>query len=269
MVEAWLAGTFGLLLGSFLNVAIFRLPRDMSVAWPRRSFCGSCNTPVAAYDNLPVLSWLLLRGRCRRCRAPIPWRYPLVELLTALALFFAVAQLGWTIAAARVAVFSCLLLVLLFTDLETFLLPDEITLGGTVVGWVFAMAAPWPAGLVALLLPQERLPAGESLADSVIGGLFPAAVLWSIGALYARVRHREGLGFGDVKMLLLLGAFLGLEGALLTMIVASVTGALFGLALVVFRGKDAALTELPFGTFLALAGLAVAHGGKWLAAWLP
>ena len=260
-VAAILAALAGLLIGSFLNVCIYRLPRDFSTAYPRRSFCPACGTQVAWYDNLPVLSWLLLGRRCRHCRARISARYALVELLTAAAFGSALLQHGTGPEALRLALFSAVMIVLLFTDLETYILPDEITVGGAVVGWVLATLWPPPPGLITLFLPTDRLPAGEGLLVSVLGGLIPAAMLWSIGAAYERLRGREGLGFGDVKMMLTLGAFVGLEGTLLTVAVASIMGSLVGLVRVVGRGRAAMLDELPLGSFLALAGLILAHLG--------
>lgn len=257
-VELAMAALIGLLIGSFLNVCIYRWPRDLSVVAPR-SFCPVCNRVVAWYDNIPVLSFLLLRGACRNCRTGIPWRYPLVELATGILFAWSVARNGFTGEALRLSLFSAFLIVLLVSDLETRILPDEITLGGTVIGWAFALLLPRPGGLIGYFLPADRLPAGESLLAAVAGGVIPAVLLWSVGALYARIRGREGLGFGDVKMMLLLGAFLGLEGTLETAMLAGVGGSLLGLLLLGRRGRDAALIELPFGTFLATAALAVVH----------
>ncbi|MCX6593600.1 MAG: prepilin peptidase [Acidobacteria bacterium] len=255
------AGLIGLLIGSFLNVCIYRLPRDLSTAYPRRSFCPHCGKTVAWYDNIPVLSWLLLRGRCRACGAGISIRYALVELLTAATFVSAYWQHGASGEALRLALFSAVLIVLLFTDMETYILPDEFTLGGAAAGWVMATLWPPPPGLITLFLPMDRLPAGEGLAASVLGGLIPAGMIWSIGAAYERLRGREGLGFGDVKMMLTLGAFAGLEGTLLTVAVASVLGSLVGMVRVVTRGRTAMLDELPLGSFLAFAGLLLAHLG--------
>ncbi len=259
-MEALLAALAGLLIGSFLNVCIYRLPRDLSVVSPR-SFCPACGTPVAAYDNIPVVSYLLLGGKCRNCGSRIFWRNPLVELLTAASFVSAVSQYGLTGAALRLAVFSALLIVLGFTDMEDRILPDEVTLGGAVVGWFLALAYPMPAGIVAIFLPVDRTSAGESLAGAVLGGLLPAMALWLIGEAYLRIRGREGVGFGDVKMLLMLGAFMGFETTMLTIIAASVFGSLAGLTMVALKGREASLYELPFGSFLAAAAFAVAHFG--------
>lgn len=260
LTEALLAGLFGLLIGSFLNVCIYRLPRDLSVVRPR-SFCPECGTPIAWYDNVPLIGFLLLGGKCRYCKSPIFWRYPVVELLTAASFYSAVCQHGLSGAALRLAVLSALLIALAFTDMEDRILPDEITIGGTALGWLLALVYPTAGGLVTLLLPPGRSPAGESLAGAVLGGAIPAFALWSIGEIYRRVRGREGVGFGDVKMLLMLGAFLGFETTMLTIIAASVFGSLAGLAMVAIKGRQASLYELPFGSFLAAAALAIAHFG--------
>lgn len=254
------AAIFGLLIGSFLNVCIYRLPRDLSVVAPR-SFCPACGRQISWFDNIPLLSYVLLRGRCRYCRNPFSVRYPIVETLTAVCFFSAVRQYGVSGEALRLGIFSCLLIALLFTDFETFILPDEITIGGTFAGLFLALAFPRPAGLVSLFLPADRLPAGESFADAVLGALLPAGVLWLIGELYFRFRGREGLGFGDVKMMLMLGSFTGLEGSLLSLIAGSVAGSLVGVALLAMRGRSAATHELPFGSFLAAGALILAHLG--------
>jgi leader peptidase (prepilin peptidase)/N-methyltransferase len=265
--EAFLAALFGLLIGSFLNVCIFRLPRDLSVVRPR-SACPDCRTPIAAYDNIPVLSWVLLQGRCRHCRASISWRYPAVELITAAFFFLGVFTLGPTPAALRFCVFSAIQIVLISTDLVDRILPDEFTVGGAVVGIGFAWVVPIPATLIGFFLPDDAGPRVVSLAESVSGSLLLAGLLWSIGALYHRIRGREGLGFGDVKMVACIGAFLGLGPALLTVALGSVLGSIFGLLYIRVTHQDAAAYELPFGSFLGIAALMIAIRSGPLEAWL-
>ena len=263
-VELWasevLAGAAGLVIGSFLNVCIYRLPQDLSLYWPPRSFCPACHRTIPAWENIPLLSWLWLRGQCAGCGSRIPLRYPLVELLTGTLFVLAVLLHGWTAEAIRLQLYASILLVLLFTDLETRILPDECTLGGASAGWLFALLMPQDPGLVGLCLPGGATPAGRSLAGSLLGGLLPAAGLRLIGALYQMIRRREGLGLGDVKMLLMVGAFAGLESTLLIVMAASLLGSLTGLVLVARRGAAATLYELPFGSFLAAAALALAYG---------
>jgi leader peptidase (prepilin peptidase)/N-methyltransferase len=269
-VIAALAFLFGLLVGSFLNVCIHRWPRDLSVRKPSRSFCPGCEAVISWYDNVPLLSYLLLRRRCRACGMAISPRYPAVELLTAAAFAGSLVLHGPTLEAAKVCVFSALLIALLFADLETLILPDELTLGGLVLGLLFALAVPlgdntgpallWLAGI-------DVPPKWSSLVDALIGAGLPTLFLWLSGWLYWKIRQKEGLGFGDVKMMAMMGAFLGLRGSLLAMIVGSVLGSVIGLAYIKFAGKDPATYHLPFGTFLAIGGLAVVFFGRPFIEW--
>lgn len=249
-----LALVMGLVIGSFLNVCIYRLPRDLSVVTPR-SFCPQCGTPVAAYDNIPVVSWLLLRGRCRHCQAPVPWRYPAVEMLTGLLFVAAVWRMGLTVETLKLQVFVALLVGLVFMDLEERILADEMTVGGMTCGFVLSLFVPMPRFVGHFFLPAEWRESYLSLGESLIGGLGPAVALWGIGELYYRVRGREGLGLGDVKMIAMIGAFYGLQGALLTLIVGSLLGSVVGVLYIAIARKDAETYELPFGSFLGLAAL--------------
>lgn len=261
-----LAALAGLLIGSFLNVCIYRLPRDISVVAPR-SFCPECDHPIAWFDNIPVLSFLLLRGRCRKCGHRIPLRYPVVELLTAAAFFFAVWMLGASAAAMKFCAFSAILITLVFSDLEERILPDEFTLGGAAAGILFAAFVPFNFGIVRMLLLRVNNLRLVSMGEALFAALFCGGTLWAVGALYQKFRHREGLGFGDVKMVAMIGAFLGLQGALMTLIVGSLLGALVGLCYIWFTGKDASTYELPFGTFLGVAALLVGFFGDVFLAW--
>lgn len=255
MLTAAIAFAFGLLVGSFLNVCIFRWPRDLSVVAPR-SFCPSCEKPVAWYDNVPLLSYALLRGRCRHCRQPISPRYPAVELLTAALFFLAVLWHGPTPAGAKWSVFSALMVGLIFADLEERILPDEMTLGGLAAGVVFAGLVPFREGIAPLFFPAGWSAVRLSIAESVIGAALSGGVMWAVGALYEKVRKREGLGFGDVKMIAMIGAFVGLQGALLTVVLGSIAGSVIGLVYIWIARKDATY-ELPFGSFLGAAALVV------------
>jgi leader peptidase (prepilin peptidase) / N-methyltransferase len=260
-LEAILAFFAGLLIGSFLNVCIFRLPHDLSVVMPR-SFCPHCEHPIRWYDNIPLASFFVLRGRCRDCNGPIPLRYPIVELLTATMFALAISRLGVTWAGFKLCLFAAILIELVFSDLEERILPDEFTLGGAAAGVALAALVPLPFGLLTLILD------GEGWMYRVLDSLFAAVVcsgsLWLIGAVYQRVRGREGIGPGDVKMVAMIGAFLGLQGALLTMMIGSVLGSLVGLAFIFFTGKNASTYELPFGTFLGAAALLVAIVGEFI-----
>ncbi len=256
MIEAWLAALAGLLFGSFLNVCIYRLPRDLSVVSPR-SYCPKCQTTIRWYDNVPLLSFLMLQGRCRKCGTRIPVRYPLVELLTAMAFFCAFWFLGVSVAAAKFAIYGAILIALIFSDLEERILPDEFTIGGVVLGVGFAFFVHLDWGLMSLLLHSVRSQGLISAAESAFAAVVCAGALWLVAVLYQKVRHREGLGLGDVKMVAMIGAFVGLQSALLTLIVGSLLGAIVGLLYIWITGKDASTYELPFGTFLGAAALAV------------
>lgn len=236
----------GLILGSFLNVVIHRLPREMSLIRPP-SHCPACGRPVRWFDNLPLLSWVLLGGRCRSCRSPIPIRYPLVELAAAVLLVTMVIRFGLTWRGVEASVLSLLLLALAVIDLEHHLLPDWLTLPGIAVGlgWSFAkgLAAP---------------------RDAIIGAVLGAAIPLLVIVVYRWVRGVEGMGQGDVKLLAMIGAFLGWRGVLLSLVLGATSGAAIGIGLVA-AGRGSRDTELPFGTFLCAGALAALMWGDGLA----
>ena len=270
MLESVLALVLGLIAGSFLNVCIYRLPRDLSVVRPARSYCPGCEHVIAWYDNIPLLSFLLLRGRCRYCAQSIAWRYPIVECLTALLFLLSVHSLGLTLVSAKYCLLCALLVGLIFADFEERILPDEFTLGGTLAGLVFAWFVPVDDIVAhAILSPFgiELHPRVLSLAESLAGALVPTFFLWLGGYLYEKIRHREGLGFGDVKMMAMIGAFLGLRASLLTLIAGSVVGSVIGLLYILITRKDASSYELPFGTFLGAAAIVVALTGQRVIGW--
>jgi leader peptidase (prepilin peptidase) / N-methyltransferase len=258
MIEIALAFIAGLLIGSFLNVCVFRLPRDLSVMKPARSFCPFCEETIAWYDNIPVLSHILLRGKCRRCGARIPLRYPAVELATAIAFAVCVAAFGVTPSALKYALYSAIMITLIASDFEERILPDEFTIGGAVLGLIVAWFVPLRGEFALFVVPYSWGPHWISVGEAVIGATVSSGSIWLAGWLYEKIRHREGLGFGDVKMIFMIGAFLGLPGALLTLIAASLVGAVGGLLFIHFTGKDASTYELPFGSFLGASALAVA-----------
>src|SRR5215469_5566616 len=252
MIGAWLAFVFGLLIGSFLNVCIYRWPRDLSVVRPR-SHCVACGKTIAWYDNIPVLSFFLLRARCRYCNARISWRYPFVELATGLLFFYFVNDLGVTLAAAKMCVFGAILLALTFSDLEERILPDEFTKGGIAAGLLFAFFVPVPEGFAQFFVSGRA----AWVLEAALGASIPALILWLAGWLYQRIRHRDGLGLGDVKLIAMAGSFLGLRGALLTLAAGSLAGSVIGYSYIRLARKDPHTYELPLGTFLALAALAI------------
>lgn len=241
---AALAGLFGLLLGSFLNVCTIRWPQDQSVVRPR-SRCPGCGEPIAARDNVPVLSWVLLRGKCRRCRAPISAQYPAVELLTALLWAGPVLVLGPTWEALRAAVFLTLLLGIAVSDARFYIIPDQFSIGGTALGLGLAFL---PGGLTWT----------EALAGAAVGFL----LLWFVAWAGEKAFRKEAMGGGDIKMMAMLGAFLGVPGVLLTLFLGSLLGAVIFGPISMKTGK-----LVPFGIFLALGGAATFLVGDALVTW--
>jgi len=262
MLPVALAIVAGLLIGSFLNVCIYRLPRDLSVVSPSRSFCPACEKTIVWYDNIPLLSYLLLGGRCRRCREPISIRYPLVEMATALWFAASIAALGPVGIAYRLCALGAILIALTATDWEAQILPDEFTIGGTVLGLVLSVFIPLHSGIMPILLYNHD-PRLGSFCEALLGAGVSSLVLWLLRLVYEKVRHREGLGLGDVKMVAMIGAFSGLQGVLFTIMLGSILGTVIGLAFIVFARKKASTFELPYGSFLGVAGLIVAF---WLRA---
>ncbi len=266
-LELGLALLAGLLIGSFLNVCIYRLPRDLSVATPARSFCPGCEEMIAWYDNIPVVSFLLLKRRCRHCHQQIPWRYPLVELITGGAFVLCVALFGWTLDAVKYCLFCAIMIDLIATDFEERILPDEFTLGGTLVGLALSYFVPLPIEIANLIAPSLIGTPWLSVLESAIGAGVVSGLIFSLGWLYEKIRGREGLGLGDVKMIMMIGAFLGIKLVLLTVILGSLLGSVLGLGFILLRRKDASTYELPFGSFLGFAALIVALWGNVVAAW--
>jgi leader peptidase (prepilin peptidase)/N-methyltransferase len=229
---------FGLAFGSFLNVCIYRLPLGLSVVAPR-SACPKCKQPIAFYDNLPVLSWLILRGRCRHCKTGISPRYILIELLTGFLFLACYWYFGLTLATLKYCTFAFLLLGLIFTDAETKLLPDKLTLPGLALGIVFSLIVPvndlasqFGPGLVNLPFSDALVARSLSLLDSLLGAAVGAAFIYGAGAIYLRWRGAEGMGFGDVKLMAMVGAFLGIKLTVFTIFTASIVGSFFGISTV-------------------------------------
>ncbi len=256
----------GLLLGSFLNVCIARLPRHESIAWPG-SHCPRCGAAIRPWDNVPLLSYALLRGRCRDCRKPISWRYPLVEaalggLLVSCALRFASLS-----ASASAGVFCFLLLGLFAMDLETYRLPDAFTLIGTGLGIAAALVP--GASLVPALQLLRNAPFTAPPLPTVLGcclaATLGAGLLLLIRWVYFTLRKQEGLGLGDVKMAALLGAWLGVTGLVLSLAAGVLLAALVGVT-VGGKGKGR-MARLPLGAFLAVGGLVTLFGGRPILAW--
>jgi len=237
----------GLMIGSFLNVCIYRLPRRESIVWPA-SHCTACNRPLAWFENMPVIGWLALRGRCRTCGSPISVMYPLVEVTTGVvfaggALVYGLSPLLFV----RLA-FACALIVLFVIDLQHRILPNVITLPGIAAGFV-----------ASVFLPPGWL-------SSAIGILAGGGILFAIAEAYYRLRGIEGLGMGDVKMLAMIGAVLGWPLMLLTLVLASFAGSVVGVGLMA-SGRGGMQAALPFGTFLALGALVAAVAGDPILSW--
>jgi leader peptidase (prepilin peptidase) / N-methyltransferase len=229
---------YGLCFGSFLNVCVYRLPRGKSVVAPR-SACPHCGDMIPLYHNLPVISWLVLRGKCRACKQPISPRYLVIELLTGLLFLGCYAHFGLTLATLKCAVLGFLLLGLIFTDAETKLLPDAMTLPGLALGIAFSLVVPVNdlasriiPGLVSAAARSEISWRLWSLSDSLLGAAVGASFLYGAAAIYLRARGVEGMGFGDVKLMAMIGAFLGTRLTVLTIFAASLAGSLFGLSTV-------------------------------------
>ena len=258
MLAAILAGLFGLLIGSFLNACIFRFPRDITIWDPPRSFCPACEHTIAWYDNIPVLSFLLLRGKCRHCGYSIPVRYLLVEILCGIMYFVIVLRFGPTLLAAKLAVFAAVNLQLVATDFEERILPDEFTLGGVMAGILLAWFQPLPVTFSSLFVPLGSPLAVHSVVESAIGAGFGYGALWTIAFLYRKFRGQDGMGMGDFKMAAMIGAFLGLMPMLFAVMVGSVIGAVAGLAYILWAKQDASNYEVPFGSAMGVAAVGVA-----------
>jgi leader peptidase (prepilin peptidase)/N-methyltransferase len=241
------AALAGLLIGSFLNVCIYRVPRDLSVVHPR-SFCPECGKPVAWYDNIPVFSFALLKGRCRNCGKAIGLRYLLVELTTAALFAATVARFGWTLNGLKWCLFEAIMTVLFWVDLEERILPDEFTLGGSVLGLLFAFFTKVPGDLGVLLLPALGT-RGQSLFEALAGALVLTVPLTAIGFIWGRVSKREVLGMGDVKLLPCIGLFLGLEVGIQTLLLGSLAAVALGGMYIVIAKKKAREYPLPLGSF--------------------
>lgn len=270
----WLAslyGIFGLAVGSFLNVCIYRIPRDESVAFPR-SHCPHCSKSIRPYDNIPLISYLILAGKCRFCQQPISFQYPAVELLTGLAFFACAMAWRFTSPTYVNSLLTAIILTLMFIDYQHQVLPNRITLPGTAAGILLSSLQLQSyyldemtyriAGILLPSKPEVMLPWVGALTGALLGG----GLLWLVGSLYQLLRKRQGLGMGDIKMMAMVGAFLGWRLALMTIFLGSALGSIVGIFLILFRGRTLQ-TKLAFGTFLGAATLLALFRGLDLLSW--
>jgi leader peptidase (prepilin peptidase)/N-methyltransferase len=238
----------GAVIGSFLNVCIHRLPAGESVVYPP-SYCPGCGARIRSRDNIPLLSYVLLRGRCRSCGVPISLRYPVVEAISGALAVLLLYRFGLSPALGVYGAFVAALIVVTFIDLDHQIIPDVISLPGIVVG------------LVASALGQ-----GPPLLHSVLGALVGGGILYAVAAGYHALTGREGMGGGDIKLLAMIGAFLGWRGVLVSLIIGSFTGAVVGISLILVRRQDSRV-PIPFGPFLALGAVCALTFGDRLIAW--
>jgi leader peptidase (prepilin peptidase) / N-methyltransferase len=283
---------FGLIIGSFLNVCILRIPEGVSIVAPG-SRCPQCQTPIRWHDNVPVFGWLWLRGKCRNCGLAISPMYPLVELTTGLLFVACYLEFGLTQAGVKWLFFTCLIIVLTITDLRVRMLPDLVNWPGFAAGLFFSAIVPpndsSVATLCAVLLRRIPPRALLGVLDALLGAAFGSFLLWAVAEIYKRARGREGLGMGDVKMMAMVGAFLGVREAFLTILLGTLLGTLVGISVIVvlysvgwqrklaerasrrqlgsvnaLRWAIANQYQLPLGTFLGIAALFVVYFGPEL-----
>jgi len=239
---------FGAMVGSFLNVCIFRLPKEESIIWPG-SHCPNCNKPIKFYDNIPLMSYLLLWGKCRYCKKPISFQYPLVEGITALCSLWLFIKFGPSLSFLFFFAFVAALIVITVIDLYHQIIPDAISLPGIGVGLI-----------ASLILPQI------TFFNSLIGVLLGGGSLFIVGTLYQWFFKREGMGGGDVKLLAMIGAFLGWKAVILTILLSSLIGSITGIIIMVLKGKDFKYA-IPFGPFLSLGAVMSLSYGEEIIRW--
>ena len=265
----WVFISLGLKIGSFLNVCIVRIPGRQSIVSPR-SFCTRCGQALKPYDNIPLISYLVLGGKCRFCKGTISWQYPVVEALTTAIFWATYSGYGLQWKTAVLLVFFSALIVLVFIDLNHRLLPDLITLPGIALGIVLSPLVGIQDDVGTVFLQLAGLPDSGGrwgwLISSLLGAFACSGFLWLVGAVYFKLKKVEGLGGGDLKLMGMVGAFLGVKLGLLTIMLGSVLGALIGLAYIKMTGKDYRY-PLPFGSFLGIAAIGAALWGERLLSW--
>ena len=265
---------FGAAIGSFLNVVIHRVPNEESIVFPN-SACPKCKKPIRAYDNIPVLSWLILGGKCRNCKEPIAWRYPAVELLTAIVFLITYWQVGWTVFLPVALIFVATMIALIFIDAEHMILPNVITY--PLLIFALLVRVLYPIFFDPGMLPDTSggtafslfgYPAWiTSLISAVVGALVGGGSLWLVGEIWKRLRGVDAMGLGDVKMMFGAGALLGWRLTVLTIFIGAFAGALIGIA-VIMRQKDKNFqAQIPFGIFLGTGAVVALLFGERLITW--
>ena len=243
---------FGASIGSFLNVVIYRLPRDMSIVYPP-STCPVCKNRIKWYDNIPIVSYLILKGKCRFCAAKISARYPLVEFITGLMAVSTYLKFGFGIDFVFMFYFVACMIALTFIDLDFKIIPDEINFSGLFMGFIYAGYKAYSVGDL------------QPLIQALIGALVGAGFLYALALFYLKVRNIEALGFGDVKLLAFIGSYVGWFGALFTIFFGSLLGLLGSFFFMkMYKTEDLFKLEIPFGPFLAIAGIIYLFFGEWI-----
>ena len=240
---------FGLCIGSFMNVCIYRLPISKSIADPPRSVCPSCDRVIRYYDNIPVFSYFWLKARCRHCGAPISWRYPLVEVLAGGVALSVYLSFGLSLESLIYLIFIAALLVITFIDIDHKIIPNVITIPGIPIGLFAALALP-----------------GILFKDSVLGLLAGGGSLLIVGWIYYLLTRKEGMGGGDVKLLAMIGTIVGWKGVLFTIFVSSAVGTLVGVTVMLVKGKNMKLA-IPFGPFLSIGAITYIFCGQRIIYW--
>jgi len=269
MTTIFVALVFGLVIGSFLNVCIARVPAGGSIVSPP-SHCPRCKTGIKAYDNIPVISFLLLRAKCRACGEPISWRYPLVELLNGLCYAWIIHAFWFNGEALILMAFCSSLIVITFIDLDHQIIPDVITIPGMLLGlaiapfFMYSLTDPLPFHLDRII--PHAGPYVTALINSIIGLILGGGPLLFIGWAWEKLRHVEAMGGGDVKLMAMVGSILGWKGALLTIMLGAIGGSIGGVALMVFKNHKMEM-EMPFGPYLAFGALATAFFGTDIISW--
>jgi leader peptidase (prepilin peptidase)/N-methyltransferase len=239
---------FGLCIGSFMNVCIYRMPAKLSIVFPGSS-CPGCKTPIRFYDNIPVLSYIWLKGACRHCAAHIPFRYPVVEIMGGAFALLVYLKFGLTPQGALLYLFVVSLLIITYIDIDHQIIPDIISIPGIPIGFLASFAMP-----------------GISYIESLLGILIGGGSLYLVAWLYFVIKKKEGMGGGDIKLLAMIGAFIGWQGVLFTIFVASLVGTLSGILVMLRRQKGLKLA-IPFGPFLSIGAICYIFIGKELTAW--